>query len=85
MPVLLQHHTPAREVILRSKSASAGGLSDAAKMHVLLRRPVLAAAQRRAAKGERRVHVSWATLHALKGLVRLGGNAVEDCRRLYDE
>jgi hypothetical protein len=46
---------------------------------------VLAAAQRRAAERERRVHVSWATLHALKGLVQLGGNAVEDCRRLYDE
>jgi hypothetical protein len=46
---------------------------------------VLAAVRSRAAQRETRTHISWANLHALKGLVRLGGDAVEDCRRLYDE
>ncbi|HRI66031.1 MAG TPA: hypothetical protein PK156_17405 [Polyangium sp.] len=27
---------------------------------------------------------SWETLDSLRGIVRLGGNAVEDCERLYD-
>lgn len=27
---------------------------------------------------------SWETLDELRGVVRLGGNALEDCERLYD-
>lgn len=27
---------------------------------------------------------SWETLDSLRGVVHLGGNAVEDCERLYD-
>jgi hypothetical protein len=47
---------------------------------------VLAAACRRAGgQTTQRQRISWASLRALKGIVRLGGNAVEDCGRLYDE
>lgn len=41
---------------------------------------VLSAADRRTP----RLRLTWQDLRALKGLVRLGGNAVEDCDRLYD-
>ena len=27
---------------------------------------------------------SWATIDSLRGVVHLGGNAVDDCERLYD-
>jgi hypothetical protein len=27
---------------------------------------------------------SWETIESLRGVVHLGGNAVEDCERLYD-
>jgi len=30
------------------------------------------------------VAVPWEKLHAIKGFVSLGGNAVKDCERLYD-
>jgi hypothetical protein len=33
----------------------------------------------------RGVTASWETIAALRGVVHLGGNAVEDCDRLYDD
>jgi hypothetical protein len=54
------------------------------------RREVVAAAEREAAKtttGEStdsRRRARWQRLRALAGVVDLGGNALEDCERLYD-
>ncbi|MCC6898401.1 MAG: hypothetical protein IT377_05465 [Polyangiaceae bacterium] len=39
----------------------------------------------RAAEGQRRYNaVSWELLDAARGVVNLGGDAVEDCKALYD-
>jgi len=37
-----------------------------------------------AAQPERGPTASWETIDSLRGAVHLGGNAVEDCERLYD-
>jgi hypothetical protein len=38
----------------------------------------------RVAQPERGPTASWETIDALRGAVHLGGNALEDCERLYD-
>lgn len=45
----------------------------------LLIRAVQTSSPRRKLRG-----VSWEQLEKLKGIVSLGGNAVEDCKALYD-
>lgn len=39
----------------------------------------------KAAQPERKDVASWETIESLRGVVHLGGNAVDDCDRLYDE
>jgi hypothetical protein len=39
---------------------------------------------RDAAQPERAPTASWETIESLRGVVHLGGNALEDCERLYD-
>ena len=46
------------------------------------RRDVVAAAQESASA--RRPTLPWSSWEAARGVVSLGGNAVEDCDRLYD-
>jgi len=48
---------------------------------------VLAAASRRGprAADESQKSSAWQRLHGLEGIVSLGGDALEDCARLYDD
>jgi hypothetical protein len=46
------------------------------------RRAIVAAAE--TAARSRRAVASWKTIRKLTGAISLGGNAVEDCDRLYD-
>ena len=45
---------------------------------------VLASAPEEPARPEREPTASWETLESLRGVVHLGGNAIDDCERLYD-
>jgi hypothetical protein len=54
-----------------------------AKLPESERRAVIAAAE--AAAKTRGATIPWEELAAARGIVRLGGDAVEDCDRLYDE
>jgi len=45
---------------------------------------VLASAPEDAEQRERESTASWETIESLRGVVHLGGNAVDDCERLYD-
>jgi hypothetical protein len=38
-----------------------------------------------AAGSENRGVASWETIESFRGVVRLGGNAVDDCDQLYDD
>ncbi|WP_394826060.1 hypothetical protein [Pendulispora albinea] len=46
------------------------------------RKAVVQAAEN--ARRPQRAVASWDTLDSLRGVVRLGGDAIEDCDRLYD-
>ncbi|MEI7894078.1 MAG: hypothetical protein WCI05_13370 [Myxococcales bacterium] len=45
---------------------------------------VLASAPEDAAQPDHGSTAAWETIDSLRGVVHLGGNAVEDCERLYD-
>jgi hypothetical protein len=47
------------------------------------RRAIVLEADEKARRRARAV-ASWETIESLTGLVRLGGDAVEDCRRAFD-
>ena len=49
------------------------------------RRAVVSAAEREATQASKRGVVSWKTIDELTGIVSVGGDAVADCERLYDE
>jgi hypothetical protein len=44
----------------------------------------VAKASAEAPEPPRRRTVSWETFESLRGVVNIGGNALEDCERLYD-
>jgi hypothetical protein len=47
-------------------------------------RVLASAPEEEAAQPERGPTTSWETIQSLQGVVHLGGNAIDDCERLYD-
>lgn len=45
---------------------------------------LLASAPEEPAQPDRGSTASWETIDSLRGVVHLGGNAIDDCERLYD-